>query len=93
MGVGVQPNKVEAKIRALIKQKLDDGQFDDSGMTLNELKIVEKSVVNSIVAAMHGRIQYPEGAEKHDHFRDANALPVSRSDAMETTIHRMERMG
>jgi membrane-associated HD superfamily phosphohydrolase len=70
MGVGVPPNKVEAKIRALVKQKLDDGQFDDSGLTLNELKIVEKSVVNSIVAAMHGRIQYPEGAEKHDHLRD-----------------------
>ena len=59
MGVGVSPNKVEAKIRALVKHRLDDGQFDDSGLTFNELKIVEKSVVNSIVAAMHGRIQYP----------------------------------
>ena len=68
MGVSVPPNKVEAKIRALIKQKLDDGQFDDSGLTLNELKIVEKSVVNSIVAAMHGRIQYPEGVEKQEHI-------------------------
>ena len=67
MGVGVSPNKIEAKIRALVKQKLDDGQFDDSGLTLSELKIVEKSVVNSIVAAMHGRIQYPEGVEKHAH--------------------------
>ena len=66
MGVGVSPNKIEAKIRALIKQKLDDGQFDDSGLTLNELKTVEKNVVNSIVAAMHGRIQYPEGVEKPD---------------------------
>ena len=60
LGMGIPPNKVEAKIRAIIKQKLDDGQFDDSGLTFNELKIVEKSVVNSIVAAMHGRIQYPE---------------------------------
>ena len=60
MGAGVPPNKIEAKIRALIKQKLDDGQFDDSGLTLGELKIIEKSITNSIVAAMHGRIQYPE---------------------------------
>jgi putative nucleotidyltransferase with HDIG domain len=70
MGVGVPPNKVEAKIRALVKQKLDDGQFDDSGLTLNELKTVEKSVVNSIVASMHGRIQYPEGPEKQAQHRD-----------------------
>jgi hypothetical protein len=46
---------------------LDDGQFDDSGLTLNELKIVEKSVISSIIAAMHGRIQYPEGAGKNGH--------------------------
>ena len=68
IGMGVPPNKVEAKVRALIKQRLDDGQFDDSGLTLNELKIIEKSVINSIVAAMHGRIQYPDGEQKHDHY-------------------------
>ena len=68
LGMGVPPNKVEAKIRTIIKQKLDDGQFDDSGLTLSELKIVEKSIINSIVAAMHGRIQYPEGGEKHNHY-------------------------
>jgi len=67
MGAGVQPNKIEAKVRALIKQKLDDGQFDESGLTLGELKIIEKSVTNSIVAAMHGRIQYPESPDKQYH--------------------------
>ena len=66
MGVGIPPNKVEAKIRALVKQKLDNGQFDDSGLTLSEIKIVEKSITGSIVAAMHGRIQYPEGADKQN---------------------------
>jgi len=67
MGAGIQPNKIEAKVRALIKQKLDDGQFDESGLTLGELKTIEKSVTNSIVAAMHGRIQYPEAPEKQEH--------------------------
>jgi len=67
MGVGIPPNKIEGKVHALIKLKLDDGQFDDSGLTLTELKIVEKSVIGSIVAAMHGRIQYPEGADKNGH--------------------------
>ena len=74
MGMGVQPNKIEAKIRALIKQKLDDGQFDESGLTLGELKIIEKSVTNSIVAAMHGRIQYPEATEKQEHMHSSVLL-------------------
>ncbi len=53
------PNRLENKVRTLIKQKLDDGQFDDSGLTLRELKIIENSVVKSVVAAMHGRVKYP----------------------------------
>ena len=94
MGTGVPPNKVEAKIRALVKHKLDDGQFDDCGLTLNQLKIVEKSVINSIVAAMHGRIQYPEGSAKHVHHRDNDfAQPDARSDMDTIGIYRAERMG
>jgi len=91
MGVGVPPNKVEAKIRALVKQKLDDGQFDESGLTLNELKTVEKSVVNSIVAAMHGRIQYPEGAEKQEHPRDSS--PSILESGLQTGLYRADRLG
>lgn len=75
MGVGIPPNKIEGKVHALIKQKLDDGQFDDSGLTLNELKVIEKSVIGSIVAAMHGRIQYPESAGKQEHHaREADGM-------------------
>jgi len=91
MGTGVPPNKVEAKIRALIKQKLDDGQFDDSGLTLNELKTVEKSVVNSIVAAMHGRIQYPEGAEKTEQG-DPDILSGVHPRIYANGVYRAERM-
>ena len=90
MGMGVPPNKVEAKIRALIRQKLDDGQFDESGLTLNDLKTVEKSVVNSIVAAMHGRIQYPEGAEKQELPRDT--VPSASDSGIQTGISRVGRM-
>ena len=97
MGVGVPPNKVEAKIRALVKHKLDDGQFDDSGLTLNQLKIVEKSVTNSIVAAMHGRIQYPDGATKHvphvPHRDSDGSQSEIRSDMDTIGIYRAERMG
>ena len=76
MGVGVPPNKIENKVRTLIKQKLDDGQFDDSGLTLSELKNVEKSVINTIVAAMHGRIQYPEREQQaRDLASVAMAMP------------------
>jgi putative nucleotidyltransferase with HDIG domain len=53
------PNRVENKVRALIKQKLDDGQLDDCGLTLHELKTIENSVITSVIALLHGRIKYP----------------------------------
>jgi putative nucleotidyltransferase with HDIG domain len=64
MGAAATPGKIENKVHLLIKQKLDDGQFDDSGLTLRELKIVENSVIKSIIAAMHGRIRYPGQEDK-----------------------------
>jgi len=90
MGMGVPPNKVEAKIRALVKQKLDDGQLDDSGLTLNEIKIIEKSVTGSIVAAMHGRIQYPEGHNKSHPQKDTDS--GEHSEQYMTGILRTDRM-
>jgi putative nucleotidyltransferase with HDIG domain len=95
MGVGIPPNKIEGKVRALVKQKLDDGQFDDSGLTLRELKIVEKSVIGSIVAAMHGRIQYPEGVGKHEHHqRDVDGAHVETQTLVSPTIvQKVARMG
>jgi putative nucleotidyltransferase with HDIG domain len=60
MGGAATPGKIENRVHVLIKQKLDDGQFDDSGLTLRELKIIENSVIKSIIAAMHGRIKYPD---------------------------------
>jgi len=53
------PSRLENKVRALIKQKLDDGQLDDSGLTLRELKTIENSVIKSVIAAFHGRVKYP----------------------------------
>ncbi|MDR3196866.1 MAG: HDIG domain-containing protein [Planctomycetaceae bacterium] len=60
MGTAATPGKIENRVHVLIKQKLDDGQFDDSGLTLRELKVIENSVIKSIIAAMHGRIKYPD---------------------------------
>lgn len=59
MGAAATPGKIENKVRIVIKHKLDDGQFDESGLTLQELKTIENSVIKTIIAASHGRIRYP----------------------------------
>ena len=41
-------------------KRLLDGQFDDCGLTLQELHTVEESLVKSLTAVYHGRVRYPE---------------------------------
>jgi membrane-associated HD superfamily phosphohydrolase len=43
----------------LIKDKADDGQFDQSLLTFEELAIVKTTLVKTLVAYGHSRVKYP----------------------------------
>lgn len=43
----------------LISQKMEDGQFDESLLTFEELGIVKHTLTKTLVAASHPRIKYP----------------------------------
>lgn len=43
----------------IIKAIHEDGQLDECGMTLRELKLIRDSIVNSLVAIYHTRVTYP----------------------------------
>lgn len=53
------PGRIEAVVRGISKRRLEDGQFDESGLTLKELRMVEDSLIKSLVATYHARIKYP----------------------------------
>jgi cyclic-di-AMP phosphodiesterase PgpH len=54
------PARIESLVRDLAEHRLHGGQFDDSGLTLRELRTIEKSMVMSLISIYHGRIKYPE---------------------------------
>lgn len=54
------PARIESLVCELTEQRLQDGQFDESGLTLRELRTVERSLIKSLTALYHGRIKYPE---------------------------------
>ena len=41
-------------------KRLLDGQFDECGLTLQELRKIEISLTKSLSAVYHGRIKYPD---------------------------------
>lgn len=46
-------------VDTLVSQKLEDGQFDDSLLTFEELGIVKNAMIKTLLAASHPRIKYP----------------------------------
>jgi len=54
------PSRIEAVVRDIAERKLHEGQFDETNLTLRELRTIEDSLIRSLVAMYHGRIKYPE---------------------------------
>ncbi len=53
------PARIASLVHELALKRLLDGQFDECGLTLEELGIVEQSLVKSLTAVYHGRVKYP----------------------------------
>ena len=53
-----------ALVHGIIEKRIEDGQFNDSGLTLGELHTVEQSLVSTMLASHHKRVQYPDAKKK-----------------------------
>lgn len=54
------PSRIENLVEELTRKRLDDGQFDECGLTLQELHTVGESLIKSLTAVYHGRVKYPD---------------------------------
>ena len=54
------PARIANLVHELAMKRLLDGQFDECGLTLEELGIIEQSLVKSLTAVYHGRVKYPD---------------------------------
>ena len=53
------PARIESLVREIAERRLDDGQFDETDLTLRELRTIEDSTIKSLIANYHGRVKYP----------------------------------
>jgi putative nucleotidyltransferase with HDIG domain len=54
------PGRIEGLVSDLMRKRLEDGQFDDCGLTLKEIAEIRSSLVKSLIGIYHGRVKYPE---------------------------------
>ena len=54
------PARLESLVKELAKKRLDDGQFDECHITLEQLSMIQQSLIKSLNAMYHGRVKYPD---------------------------------
>lgn len=54
------PGRLQNVVQQITERRLEDGQFDESDLTLRELRIIQDSLIKSLIAIYHTRIKYPE---------------------------------
>lgn len=60
-----KPGQVEGLVREIIREKLNDGQFDQCELTVGEINSARRSFIFSLKNMLHGRVEYPkEGADE-----------------------------
>ncbi|MDN6639427.1 MAG: HDIG domain-containing protein [Tetragenococcus sp.] len=52
--------KIDEFVSNLITDRMLDGQLDDAQLTLKELKIIKRSLINGLCSTFHSRIKYPK---------------------------------
>jgi membrane-associated HD superfamily phosphohydrolase len=51
-------------VEKIIKQRLEDGQFNECELTLKELNTIDKALCETLHGIYHSRIEYPSDIPK-----------------------------
>lgn len=53
-------DKIKEFVHNVVQDRIADGQLDESGLTMQEIRLVEKSLVSGLCSTFHSRIKYPK---------------------------------
>lgn len=56
------PEKLTELVNKMVKHNLDDGQLDESGLSLRDVKVVKETLCKALQGIYHARIEYPDAS-------------------------------
>ncbi|HKO90246.1 MAG TPA: HDIG domain-containing protein, partial [Polyangiaceae bacterium] len=77
--------RFEEMVNRIIFVKLRQGQMDESGLSLEDVRVMSKKLVDTLVKANHHRIRYPWQEARS---RGQAPLPVPEGDASDEEVKR-----
>lgn len=57
-------NRIEAMVRKIIRERLNDGQLDECNLTLKDLNTIGDVFIRVLSSMFHNRIEYPEAMKE-----------------------------
>lgn len=54
------PEKVEALVNNIVEERMNMDQFVECNITMHELTVISRTVVNSLTGVYHSRVKYPK---------------------------------
>ncbi len=73
LGSGKTLSEAEVAMKGLIKDKMDDGQLDDSNLTLSEIQVIQAAFMKVFHGMYHERVSYPKQEEVEKAKEEARA--------------------
>ena len=77
------PSKIRALVDDLVFNRIKDGQLDDCGLTVMELKLLRESFAKTLRSMLHSRIEYPtqhpKGEERDKEREVAREKPAEEA--------------
>ena len=67
---------IEHLVERIVRQRLDEGQFDDCNLTLRDLTRIKQSFVTLLTGIYHPRIPYPPSTTESQPALEPSRSPV-----------------
>ncbi|MCL1910422.1 MAG: HDIG domain-containing protein, partial [Kiritimatiellaeota bacterium] len=75
----ITPQFISNKVEDIVKNKIDDGQFDECPLSFTEISTIKKSFIVTLQHMLHHRIAYPKDPAKDSTHAPDNHKPPAKS--------------
>ena len=85
LGSGKTLDEAEDVIKTLMKDKLDDGQLNHSGLAIHELEMIRRAFLKVFQGMYHERVAYPKQEEINAAAKQGEAEEKREEESSEFT--------
>ena len=82
----VTPQKLEATIDNMIKQRLIEGELDECGLTMRDLNKIKDAFLQILIGVHHHRIQYPDRESVETPHTETTVIPETDESMAEAPV-------